>query len=272
MKNSSPAYLPDRDKLSVVTATLVAALLGGYFVRLPDWEVVLRLPGFLLPLHFSATRAFAVLIAALTAAGTDWVLGDHPALGNRPTWPHWLLPALTAWVLEVLLQRLPLGALWWVTLALGLIIWFLVLVAEYIVVDAEDLRYPLAAAGLTGLGFLLFFLLAVAVRAAGWRLFFTAPTLGVASGIVALRTFNLQRHGEWRPIEAVFVAAITAQLAAALHYLPIPPLAYGLILVAAAYAATVYLANLMEEQSIAQALWEPVVTLAVLLLLLPWAW
>ena len=272
MTMTSPAHFPDRDKLSVVTAAMAIAMLSGHFVHLPAWEVTLRLPGFVLPLRIGMPGVMALLIAALTVAGVDWILSDHPALAGRSTLPHWLLPALTAWVLEVLLQRLPGGAAWWGILFGGIALWFLVMLAEYIVVDGEDLRYPLAATGLTALGFLLFFLLAVAVRSAGVRLFFTAPMLGLAAGTVALRAFNLQLHGLWRPVEAIFILASATQLAAAFHYLPIPPAAYGLILTAVTYAATVYIGNLLEEEPPSQAMVEPLVVLGLLLLLLPLAW
>ncbi len=268
----APAFLPNRDRLSVVTATLVVALLSGYFIHLPGREIVLQVSWLVLPVRITVANVLAVLIAALTVAGTDWVLSDHPSLGGRWTVSHWLLPALTAWVLEVLLQHLPLGGVWWGALFLGLVLWLLVLVAEYIVIDGDDARYPLAATGLTGLGFLLFFLLAVTVRSSGLRLFFTSPMLGLAGGMVALRTFNLQLHGVWRPVEAVFLVVIVAQLTAAFHNIPMPPVAFGLVLTAAAYASTVYLVRLMEEQSPLQALWEPLTAFVLMLLLLPWAW
>ena len=271
--DTSQTHFPDGDRLSVVTAMLAVALLSGYFIHLPgEEEILLQFSWLVLPIHITVANTLAVLIAALTVAGTDWVLSDHPSLGKRSTAPSWLLPALTAWVLEVLLQHLPLGAMWWVTLFGGLAIWLAVLVAEYIVVDGEDARYPLAAAVLNGLGFLLFFLLVVAVRSSGLRLFFTAPMLGLAAGIVALRTLNLQLHGLWRPVETVFVMAIVTQFAAALHYLPIPPVAFGLILTAITYASTVFLGRLLEDLPPAQALWEPLAALGLLLLLLPWAW
>ncbi len=271
--DTTQTHFPNRDRLSVVAATLTVALLSGYFIHLPgEEEILLQLSWLVLPIHITVANVLAVLIVALTTAGTDWVLSDHPSLGDRSTAPHWLLPVLTAWVLETLLRHLPFGVMWWVTLFGGLAIWLAVLVAEYIVVDGEDARYPLASAGLNGLGFLLFFLLVVTVRASGLRLFFTAPMLGLAAGIVALRTLNLQLHGLWRPVETVFVMAIVTQLAAALHYLPIPPVAFGLILTAVTYASTVFLGRLLEDQSPAQALWEPLAALVLLLLLLPWAW
>jgi len=272
MTSKATAFLPDRDRLSVVTATLAVALLSGYFIHLPGREIVLRLSWLVLPVRITVANLLAVLIAALTVAGTDWILSDHPSLEGRWTAAHWILPALTAWVVEVLLQHMPLGLAWWGTLFLGLALWLLVLVAEYIVIDGSDARYPLAATGLTGLGFLSFFLLAVAVRSSGLRLFFAAPMLGLAGGMVALRTFNLQLHGVWRPVEAVFLTVIVAQLTAAWHYLPIPPVAFSLMLTAVAYAATVYLGHLLEDQSPMQALWEPLTAFVLLMLLLPWAW
>ncbi len=270
--SQAPAYLPDRDKLSVVTAALVVALLSGHFIHLPGKTLTLNLPGLVVAVPLTVTSALALLIAALTAAGTDWILSDHPSLKTRTTLAHWLLPALTAWVLEVLLQRLPGGWAWWLTLFLGLAVWFSVLVAEYITVDANDLRYPLAAAVLVGLGFLLFFLLAVAVRAAGWRLLFAAPTLALSAGVVALRTLHLHLAGRWQPVEAVFIAALVLQLAAAAHHLPLSPAAVALFLTGSAYAATVYLGNLLEGEPWSQAIVEPLVVFGLTLLLMPWAW
>jgi len=265
-------YLPSREKMSVFSAALVMTLLEGRLVHLPTLGWNFTFLGIKVGLRLSVPGVLALVIAALTAAGTDWVMSDHPSRRGRSTATHWILPALTIWVLEVLLQHLPLGWLWWVVLFVGIGLWFLVIVAEYIVIDSNDLRYPIASAGLNGLGFLIFFLMAVGVKAVPWRLFFAAPTFGITAGLVALRAFHLRFPERWLPIEATFIAAIAAQLAAAIYYLPLSSLAFGLVLVGTAYAATVYLGNVIEEQAFPQSVTEPAVVLALTLLLLPWAW
>ncbi len=258
--------------MSVFSAALVMALLEGRMVHLPPLEWHSAVLGLNLHFRLSIPDVLALLIAALTAAGTDWIMRDHPSLKGRSTFTHWILPALTAWVLEILLQHLPLGFLWWAVLFAGLALWFLVIVAEYIAIDSADLRYPVAAAGLNGLGFLMFFLMAVGVRSVPWRLFFAAPTLGLVAGFVALRAFHLRFSGGWLPVESAFVAAIALQLAAAFYYIVPSPVAFGVVLAGASYASTVYLGNVLEEQVFPQSVVEPLIVVASALLLLPWAW
>jgi hypothetical protein len=141
----------------------------------------------------------------------------------------------------------------------------LVLVAEYIVVDSEDIRQPVAAGGLTVLSFALYLILAITLRIAGLRAFLLVPGLGLSIGLVSLRTLHLRLHGRWAFTPAVVIALLTMQIAAALHYLPITPVTYGLLLLGPAYALTSLLANLAEDEPLRQALVEPVLVLAIVL-------
>jgi len=115
-----------------------------------------QLPGLYLSVPVNVQILVAFVVAALTAIGADWLLRDHPALRRRRTLEHWLLPALTAWVIGMPLFQLPLSPLWCGGFALGGALLILVLVAEYIVVDSEDARQAPAAAVLTAVSFALF--------------------------------------------------------------------------------------------------------------------
>jgi hypothetical protein len=115
---------------------------------------------------------------------------------------------------------------------------------------------------LTAVSFALYLVLAAALRFAGSRLFFLLLALTLAVSLVSLRTLQL-RYGQWAFIEAGVIALVTAQLASALHYWPLSPVSFGLILLGPAYALTSFLGNLAEGEPVRQAIVEP---LALLLL------
>lgn len=139
----------------------------------------------------------------------------------------------------------------------------LVLVAEYISVDPEDVRQPPAAAGLTAVSFALYLALAVALRFNELRLFLILPALSLAVFLVSLRTLNLRLRGQWAFIPAGVVALITGQLVAALHYWPLSPVSYGLALLGPAYALTSLIAGLAEGDRLRESLIEPGVVLVL---------
>jgi hypothetical protein len=204
----------------------------------------------------------AFIVAGLTAAGSDWLLREHPALRRRHTVEHWLLPALTAMAVGLPLFQMPLSPLWWAGFSLGGGLILLVLVAEYIAVDAEDARQALAAGVLTAVSFALYLVLASGMRFADLRLLLLLPALGLAGGLVSLRTLRLRLPDRWCYLEAGLVALITVQIAAALRYWPLTPVAFGLALLGPAYALTNLLGNLAENEPLRQAVVEPAIVLA----------
>ena len=262
--------LPDANRLSVLAATILLAYALARFIDLPARDLAIQLPGVYLSVEINVRTFVALLVAGLTASGADWLLRDHPAIdvqtapGRPKTLEHWLLPALTAWVIGLPLFQLPLGPLWWGGFALGGGLLMLVLVAEYIVVDPDDGRQAPAAAALTAVSFALYMALAVALRFAGIRLFEILPALALTAGLVSLRTLHLRLHGRWAFIQAAVIVLITGQLVAALHYWPITPVPYGLALLGPAYALTSLIGSLEEGESLRQAMVEPALVLLIL--------
>ena len=254
-------YLPDADRLGVLSATILLAYALAQFINLPARELAIQLPGVYLSVQINARTFVALLVAGLTATGADWLLNDHPALGNRSTLEHWLLPALTAWVIGIPLFQLPLSPQWWVGFALGGALLILVLVAEYAVIDPEDVRRPPAAAGLTAVSFALYLVLAAALRFSQTRLFLLLPALTLASVLVSLRALRLRLYNQWAFIPGGIVALISGQIAAALHYWPLSPVSFGLALLGPAYSLTSLLGNLAEDQPLRGAIIEPIVVL-----------
>ncbi len=256
-------YLPDPERLSVLAATILLAYALARFIDLPSRELAVQLPGLYLSAQVNVRTFVTFLVAGLTATGADWLLRDHPGLGNRNTIEHWLLPALTAWVIGLPLFQMPLGILWWAGFALGGGLLMFVLVAEFIVVDPDDVRQPPAAAGLTAVSFALYLALCVSLRFAGVRLFLILPALAFTSGLVSLRALHLRLHGQWAPVEAGIVALVLGQIAAALYYWPLSSVAFGLALLGPAYGLTSLIAGLAEGEPVRQALIEPGIVLLV---------
>ncbi len=295
MQSSAPSrHLPNTERLSVLAATILLAYAMSRFVTLPGWDLTARPLGILVSFHINVQTIIPLLVAGLMAAGTSWLLSDHPALQAHPASKlieetlgtarltnrrpdgaqprpqadrstpeqarrgpgpeHWLLPAVVAWVISIPLAQLPVGPLWLLGLAIGGGLLVLILTAEYIAIDVEDLRQPVAEAVLTAVSFAAYLLLAIALRAAETRLYLILPALAITASVVSLRTWHLRLGGEWAWIEAGLVLVIVGQVAAALHYWPLSPLAYGLAVLAPAYAMTNLVTSMAQGSTFRQAL------------------
>ncbi len=256
--------LPDLNRLSILAASILLAYALTRFIDLPSRDVSIQLPGIYLSFQINIRTVISFLVAGLTASGADWLLQQHPESSNHTTIEHWLLPAMTAWVIGIPLYQLSPGPQWWVGYAIGGALLMAVLLAEYITIDPQDVRHPAASAGLTAVSFALFLTLAITLRYAGLRLFLLLPTLVIASALVSLRTLHL-RLERWAFIEAGTIALVCGQLAAALHYFPLTPIAYGLLLLGPVYALTSLIANLANHRPLRQALIEPAIVLSLVL-------
>lgn len=255
--------LPDPDRLSVVSATILLAYVANRFIDLPGREVDLQLPGVYLNVELNEHTVIGFLVAGLTATGARWLLADHPLLKGKSTIQHWLLPTLTAWVVSIPLSRLSFDIQWVVGFLIGGGLLLLVLVAEYVVVDPRHDRHAMAMAGLTSVSFALFLILAIALRSAGVRLFLMLPAMAFAGGLVGLRTLNLRLGGRWAFWQSVVLALVTAQIIAALHYWPLLPITFGLAILGPSYALTSLISSLAEGLALRKAFIEPLIVLVV---------
>ncbi len=260
----SHRYQIDASRVSVLTAAVLLSFALTRVISTPHYFVNIPLAGIALTFGINLNTAIAVLAAGLSATGVVWLLRAHPALEPGETVEHWLLPMLTTLVIGVTLYTLPSGLIWWLGFGLGGILLVVVFLAEYVVVDPSDTRYPLATAALTALSFAIYLILAIALRLAGARLFLLAPALFLVGGLAALRTLHLRLNERWEFGWALGIALVGAQLAAALHYWPLAPVCFGLILLGPAYALTGLAANLAEGNPFRRAFVEPAVMLSLL--------
>jgi hypothetical protein len=260
---SEQRYLPDADRVGVLTSTVLLAFALTRLIQAPEFNVAIQLPGFFLLVPLNLTTAMSLLTAGLTATGMDWLLRGHPSLESRPTYQWWLLPTLTTFMIGVPLSILPDGTAWWVGFAVAGLFLFFVFVAEYIVVDPGAPYYAVSMAGLTAISYTLFFVLAVALRYSSARLYILAPALFLAAALASLRILHLRLSGRWEYAWAVGIAFVCIQIASGLHYWPLSPIQFGLMLIGTLYGLTNLAINLGEDQPARRAALEPAIVMGL---------
>jgi len=260
-------HLPDTNQLSILAATIMLAYALTPFVRIPETNLVLRLPFAVFEYRLSFNTIVSVLTALLAAVGADWLLRSHPHREGANLWLHMLLPALTAWAIGVPLSTLAIGPPWWAVFAMGGVLLVLVFIAEYIVVDFRDSRHGLATIGLTALSFALYLILAIAARAGSLRLYLLLPLLAGPLALVCLRTLYLRSGSAWFINWTLGIIIVTGEVVVGLQYLPLGPLSYGLILTGLAYALTNVAGAIEEGHPWPSLLIEPAVIMGFLWLL-----
>ena len=257
---------PENGRLSILVATILLAYAIIPFVNIPSGKFNITITGIIfdLPINFATIVSFVA--AALAVVGTDWLLQTHPGYSGRTRITHLFLPGLTAWVIGVPLSRLQVGPGWWVVFGLGGALLVLVFVAEYIAVDLQDLRIIPAGIALTALSFALYLVLTVAIKGASVRLYLVLAALTPTMFLVALRTLYLRLNGKWCWSWAIGLSMIVSQLGLGLHYLPLSPLRYGLILTGVAYSLTSLAGSFVEKRT-SRGLWlDPLITGGVFLI------
>jgi hypothetical protein len=261
--NEQNRFMPDPNRIGLLTSTVLLAFALTRLIPSPEFNLVIQFPGFLLDLPLDVKTIMGLLTAGLTAAGMDWLLRDHPSLNGRATFQWWLLPTLTTFVISVPLSILPGGQTWWMAFILSGIFIFFVFLAEYIVVDADAPYYALSMAGLTAISYTLFFVLSIALRSSQVRLFILLPALFLASSLASLRILHLRMSGKWEFAWSLGIGLVCIQLAAGLHYWPITPIQFGLLLTGPLYGLINLAINLAENIPARRATLEPSIVTAL---------
>ncbi|MHC1784257.1 MAG: hypothetical protein AB9891_16140 [Anaerolineaceae bacterium] len=257
--------LPDTNHLSVVTATILFAYALTPFVDLPERNLNFQIPGFFFVLRINFVTLVSILAAGLAMAGAIWLVEEHPDRPKKNAFIHGLLPGLTAWMIGVPLSSLTVDLQWWVVFAFGGVLLTLVFAAEYIVVDISDARIGPATVGLTAISFAMYLILAVTARASSLRLYLLLPPLVATLGLITWRTLYLRLGGKRSLHWGVAISILVGQFAIGIHYWPLLPLRYGLILLAASSALT-SLAGGLDEKLPVRTIWiEPAVLLVLFL-------
>lgn len=261
-RHQSQRNTPNSTQLSVLAAIIILAYALSSFLTLPERDIALQLPGIFISFQVNSEILIGILVAGITGAGASWLFQNHPALANdQYVFHHWIIPALTSLVIGILLFQLPYGIPWIIGLFLGGVILVLVLLGEYVAIDVQDVRQPLAAIGLSAVSYALLLIMIVSLRTSGVRLFIVLPAVTIATWFVSLRVIQLRLHGEWTLIESAIVAIIVGQITAAFHYWPLAPITYGLAVLGPAYALNSFFIGLIESNNLRRVLQEPLLAL-----------
>lgn len=238
--------LPNRDQLSVLVAVILFIYALTSFMNLPEAHLSMQLPGFFLSIPVYYRNLVSLAASVLAASGMDTILRSHPAYDGSPTAQHWVLPALTTWVIGLALATLTNAPSWWLVFGLGAVLLPFSFIAEYILLDETNPLIPLAAAGSIALAFTLFLILGIALQASGSRLFLILPAVTIASGMVSLRAIHLRTGKKTDYAWSIGVALATLQVAAGFHYLPLPPIPYSLLLTGVVFSLTALASALIQ--------------------------
>lgn len=251
--------LPDFSRLSIISAVIILAYGLVPFVQIPAQSIIIRFPWAVFNYDLDFGTLVSILVAFLAAFGADWLIQTHPNKENKTFIHHGLVPALTAWVIGVPLSFLEVGIEWWIVVGFGGILLAFILVAEYLVVDSNSASHLPASLGLTAISFALFLVLAIALQASGLRLFLLLPAISITIFFLVSRSLYLRTSGDWNWFWSIGIAFFVGQIALGLHYLPIQPLSFGLILVGIAYPLTLLITALKEGKKGINLLIEPFV-------------
>jgi len=257
------SHLPDSNRVGLLTSTVLLAFAVSHIIPSPQFSLEAQFPGFFFNIPLNIPTVMNLLTAGLTATGMDWLLRGHPSLKGRATFQWWLLPTLTTFVISTSLSILPSGGAWWIGFTISGIFIFFVFLAEYIVVDANSPYYTTSIAGLTAISYTLFFILSVALRSSGARLFLLIPGLFIAASLASLRILHLHISGRWEYAWSLGIGLVCIQIAAGLHYWPLSPIKFGLMLIGPLYGLVNLAINLGENMPTGRAMLEPALITAL---------
>lgn len=255
--------LPDANQLSILVAGILLAYAITPYIKIPEQGFRIPLPGIMFDFNLNFPTLVSFFVAALAALGSDWLMKPRIDIDRSQAYQHWILPALTAWVIGFPLTFLDVGIYWWAVFFLGGLLLVVVLVAEYIVVDLSDRLFAPASAALVAVSYALFLFLSITIRATGLRLYVVIPALFIAVSLVTLRSIYLRTGGRWEISWAILCGIIISQFAIGFHYLPINAVHYGLFLLGPAYFI-ISLACQIKQNHIHRGIWiEPSLMLII---------
>ncbi|NSW52837.1 MAG: hypothetical protein HPY85_10055 [Anaerolineae bacterium] len=257
--------LPNADQLSIVSGAILMGYLLLPYLDIPLRQITIRLLNLDLVFELQISVLVSLLMAAMTAVGAAWLLQNHPRYETQPLYLHVVLPALSAWVLSIPLAQAPFTPRWWGIFLLAAVLLITVLTAEYVSLDVQDERHTFATMGLTALSFALYLFLAIATRGAGLRLYAVSSTLAIAIFPISLRTLYLRLAGEWHVAWALGIALVVGQLAAGLHYFPLSPILFGMLMLTFSFTL-VNLAQAVIRRQPLKGVWIESAAVAVILL------
>ena len=261
---STQLVQPEIKKLSILIATVLLVYALARFITIPESDIAIQLLGVYISLNLNIRTVIDIIVIGLTASGSYWMLIDHPYTREQKIYNHLLLPALSAWVIGFPIIQLPFSPLWLMSYLVGGFVFALVLYAEFITIDLDDIRQPVAVVLLTAVSFTIYLTMIIVLRNQATRLIIILPAIFLGSMLVSFRTIQLHTHNPRAFLESGTIALISCQISAALHYWPFSPLAYGLAIIAPTYSVTILLLNKAKGEQFPGLYIEPLLSLIIL--------
>lgn len=255
-------------RLNVVMAFIGLCL--GFTNFLPNQSVNYVLETILgrNPFNITVNRLILILMAAVSTTGALWFLkkkrGDTKKAPSFPELlPHLLIPVFSSVTLAYALSQLVRTPWWWLVYLVGLLLLAVVFVAEERELNNYDNLTPVPMISLSALSVGLYLLGLIVLRTIGPRLYVLVPFVGLASAFVATRfvTLRTRQKPAWEAM--IIVVLISSQVAAALYYLFINALQFGLIMTGLLYCLVTITSGLQNKKRGASLVVEPITMLVL---------
>ncbi|MBO9346009.1 MAG: hypothetical protein J7601_09840 [Chloroflexi bacterium] len=211
-------------------------------VELPTRIISLNFLGSPLSITLSADTLLIVFLPALTVAGADWILREHPEVQSGRIaflFPFWVTPGLVALALAILLTRLTTWAGWLAALIGGSVALGMLLLAIYRSLAPEISPEAPARVVVAGMGYVIAFALFTLIYSTRERSAITATATFLASAALAIDLLaprslrDLRRAAPY----ALIAGWLTGQAIWALNYCNLSQWSAGTLLLVIFYAA-----------------------------------
>jgi hypothetical protein len=261
------------DRLGVVMAMTMLAFSLTRIIPVAADPNSFIIFGIKISLTLNLRTLISMITAILAAVGCDWLVRSHPKFSENHAkgvlgFQHTIAPVFLAFVISVTLNQTLADKYWWTVFALGGVLFSLILMAEFTVIDNRSHDHPLASMALVALAFALFLILSIATRSLGIRLYLEVIICLISSAMVSTRTFFIRLKGQFPAIWILIISLIMAQISAGLHYLGLEPIQYGLLLTGILYAMVSLVCGIVAKKERFALLLEPVAMITILVIII----
>lgn len=267
----------DRDRLSVLVALILLISVLFRFIQLPQSAWNLHVLGSPLEVRVTGIWLLVVLVAALVALGTRYVLATHPEAPHRlprPLYLSWVLPSLLGGMAVYVVELAPTEAVWAGGMLLEALVIGMTVAAEFSALATDTPGYTRARLALNVLAYLLAFAFFYVIYRTRARSILTASGMTLAAFLIALDLLSVADVGVGRvALHAGVVGLLVGEATWALNYWRLSDWAGSLVMLLVFYLAAgvahQHLLGQLKPRVLAEFGLVTVAALAAILLLAP---
>lgn len=220
---------------SVLTAVILLIFAFSAGIQSERWEVRPTILSFSIQLSLTPEALITPLTALIAAIGVYSVVEVEPTKGRIQKAAHTIVPFAATFSLGVLLGSVAMGIGWIIILFFGGLLIFSVFSSESTLGFRSDARSALSSVFVTALAYVSSASVFLVARAIADRLIFLVPYILFSTFLIGWRVFLLDSESHESIYKALTAAIISAEIGAALFYIPIRPLSFGALLFAGFY-------------------------------------